>query len=235
MTLPIVILAGGLATRLRPVTEKIPKSLILINNTPFVLHQLKLLLDNEFKHVHFCLGHLGEMVKHTVENSMFSKKMKLTYSFDGETLLGTGGAIRNALTFLHEEFFVTYGDSYLDIDYKSVEKYYYSLSKVKNGLMTIYYNLNNYDKSNVIYKNNKIELYTKKKSVDNMEYIDYGLGILKKKHFNSIPNNNPFDLSEIYENLSKVDNLIGYESKNRFYEIGSQGGINDLSNYLKYI
>lgn len=232
MILPIVILAGGLATRLRPITEKIPKSLIILNNISFVILQLKLLYDNNFKHVHFCLGHLGEKVKKTVENSTFSKKMKITYSLDGAKLLGTGGAIKKALPLLPNEFFVTYGDSYLDIDYKSVENYYYKHKKVCNGLMTVYNNRNNYDNSNVIYKNNKIELYTKKKSRDNMEHIDYGLGILKKAHFIPYPDNNHFDLSEIYEKLSKDNNLIGYESQKRFYEIGSINGIKDLSNYL---
>ena len=64
-----------------------------------------------------------------------------------------------------------------------------------------------------------------------MNYIDYGIGILTKAHFETY-NNNPFDLSILYEELSKQSSLIGYEVKNRFYEVGSIDGIKDLSKYL---
>jgi N-acetyl-alpha-D-muramate 1-phosphate uridylyltransferase len=230
--LPIAVLAGGLATRLRPITENIPKSLIVVNNTPFVLHQLKLFKQNGINRVHFCLGHLGEIVKEVIEASIFSKTLEITYSFDGEMLLGTAGAIKKAFPSLPDVFFITYGDSYLDINYKSVESQFEKSDRDDYGLLTVYKNANNYDKSNVIYKKNKILLYSKKQSKTNMKYIDYGLGILKKNHFNNCPDNTPFDLSEIYEHLSKKGELLGYEILERFYEIGSVKGIKALSNYL---
>lgn len=233
MRLPIVVLAGGLATRLRPITEKIPKSIVALNNIPFVLYQLKLFQQHGIKHVHFCLGHLGEMVKDIIEKSNFTTRMSITYSFDGEKLLGTGGAIKKALSALPDTFFVTYGDSYLDIQYKLVESKFVEMADDDYGLMTIYKNGGKYDTSNVIYENEKVILYSKKSSEIKMEYIDYGLGILRKNHFNLYPDNTPFDLSEIYETLSVKGELIGYEIPNRFYEIGSVNGIKDLSNYLK--
>lgn len=233
MILSVVVLAGGLATRLRPITEKIPKSLISINDVPFVLHQLKLFQQNGINHVHFCLGHLGKMVEKLVEESIFSKAMKITYSYDGETLLGTGGAIKKALPLLPDTFFITYGDSYLDIDYQSVESRFIKSIHENYGLMTVFKNSNQFDTSNVIFENSRIILYSKKKLTNNMEYIDYGLGILRKNHFDAYPDQIPFDLSEIYEKLSVNGGLLGYESPERFYEIGSVKGIEDLSNYLK--
>jgi NDP-sugar pyrophosphorylase family protein len=158
--------------------------------------------------------------------------MKITYSFDGEKLLGTGGAIKKALPELSETFFVTYGDSFLDINYQSIESLFSELTNGNNGLLTVYKNLNKYDTSNVIYENKTIVLYSKKKLTTKMEYIDYGLGILRKTHFQPYPDHIPFDLSEIYEKLSTKGELIGYESFERFYEIGSLKGIEDLSNYL---
>jgi NDP-sugar pyrophosphorylase family protein len=232
MELPIVILAGGLATRLRPVTEKTPKSLIEINNTPFVLHQLNLLRLHGVEHVHFCLGYLGDMVKEVIEKSIFPKIIKITYSFDGEKLLGTGGAIKKALPQLPEKFFITYGDSFLDIEYETIESYFFSHNGNKNGLMTIFRNENKYDTSNVIFENNQIILYSKKKLSNKMKYIDYGLGILKREHFNHYANDISFDLSEIYETLSLKGRLLGYVSTSRFYEIGSVKGIKDLSKRL---
>ena len=232
MRLPVAVLAGGLATRLRPITEKIPKSLMVVNNIPFVLHQLNLFQQNGINQIHFCLGHLGEMVEMVVEESIFSKTMKITYSYDGETLLGTGGAIKKAFPFLPDTFFVTYGDSFLDIDYQSIESRFFESAKEDCGLMTVYKNLNQFDTSNVIFQEKKIVHYSKKQLIGNMAYIDYGLGILRKSHFYAYPDQTPFDLSEIYEKLSLNGYLIGYESLERFYEIGSIKGIEDLSNYI---
>lgn len=231
--LSIAVLAGGLATRLRPITEKIPKSLIAINDIPFVIYQLSLFQQNGINHVHFCLGHLGEMVEKVVDESKFSKMMKITYSFDGDKLLGTGGAIKKALPFLPDTFFVTYGDSYLDIDYQSIKSRFFESIYEDCGLMTVYKNSNQYDTSNVIFENSRIILYSKKQLTDNMNYIDYGLGILRKSHFNAYPNETPFDLSDIYEKLAINGELIGYEAHERFYEIGSVKGIEDLSIYIK--
>jgi len=233
MMLPVVVLAGGLATRLRPITEKIPKSIVTVNDEPFVLHQLKLFQQSGISHVHFCLGHLGEMVKMVIDNSPFASTMSITYSFDGEKLLGTGGALKKALPFLPDVFFVTYGDSYLDIDYKLIEAKFSESENDNLGLMTVYKNSDKYDTSNVIYENERIILYSKKQSATQMEYIDYGLGIVRQKHFSAYPDLTYFDLSEIYENLSIKGELMGYEIHNRFYEIGSLNGIEDLSKYLK--
>lgn len=232
MKLPIVVLAGGLATRLRPITEKIPKSLIAVNKVPFILHQLSLFQRNRINRVHFCLGHLGEMVQKVIEDSVFPSKMDITYSYDGKKLLGTGGAINVALELLPDSFFVTYGDSYLNIDYQNIEDLFLSLEKKNSGLMTVYKNSSNYDTSNVVYKNKRILLYSKKQVLDNMEYIDYGIGILRKEHFDGFHKETLFDLSEIYEKLAQDGSLIGYESMERFYEIGSISGINDLSRHL---
>ena len=103
--------------------------------------------------------------------------------------------------------------------------------KKGDGLMTVFKNNKKYDTSNVVYKNNYVSNYSKKKIVDEMNYIDYGIGILTKEHFKTY-NNNPFDLSILYEELCKQSSLIGYEVKNRFYEVGSKDGIKDLSRYL---
>src|SRR5580704_8005955 len=92
---PVAILAGGFATRLRPHTEKIPKALVELAGRPFIDHQLELLRRNRIRKVVFCLGYLGEMVeRHLGDGSKLG--MELRYSYDGEKLLGTGGALRRA-------------------------------------------------------------------------------------------------------------------------------------------
>lgn len=233
MSLPVVVLVGGLATRLRPVTEKMPKSAITIKGKPFILHQLDLFRNQGIDHVHLCLGYLGEMVVELVTKSIFPQKMKITFSFDGERLMGTGGAIKKALHHLPDLFFVTYGDSYLDLDYSKVELFFHNAAALENGLMTVFKNENKFDDSNVVFENNSVIYYSKKQKTVRMNYIDYGLGILRKTHFNPYPDGDPFDLSEIYEDLSAKGALLGYEVPERFYEIGSLKGIKDLNNYLE--
>lgn len=234
--LPIIVLAGGLATRLRPITETIPKALIPINKVPFVLHQLDLFQKRGFSDVHFCLGYLGNMVEDIVLDSKFVDSMNIRFSYDGDKLLGTGGAIRKILDQLTNDFFVTYGDSYLDIEYKEVDSFFKAnRQNEKTALMTVFKNHNKWDTSNVIFKKNKVVLYSKKNKDPEMQYIDYGLGILTKKDFVSYKEGSIFDLADIYEGLSVNSNLLGMPMKQRFYEIGSFDGINDISNYLKNI
>lgn len=230
---PIVILAGGLATRLRPITEKIPKSLIEINGDPFVYHQLDLLEKKGFKKIHFCLGFLGEQVEDAIRKSDYFKSLNITFSYDGEKLLGTGGTIRKIINKLPDYFFVTYGDSYLDIDFYNVQQIFELKNTKFNSLMTVYKNKNLFDKSNVIFEKDSIELYSKSKKDTRMAHIDYGVGILSNKCMEIYDKNITFDIAELYENLSLKKDLYGYEVFQRFYEIGSLQGIEDLSNYLK--
>ena len=227
--IPVVILAGGMATRMRPITEKIPKALIAIGNKPFIYWQLEYLRDQGISQVVLCLGHYGEMVEKAVgDGEKFG--MKVAYSYDGDRLLGTGGAVRKALVKLPNEFFILYGDSYLPIDLKNIENYFF-LNK-KNALMTILKNKNQWDKSNVIFCNGKLIEYNKKTSKANMQYIDYGLGILRKKDFCDYDDNIAFDLADIYEGLSLKNQLLGYEVFERFYEIGSPKGLQETIEFL---
>ena len=226
----IVIISGGLATRLGPITEKIPKSLIKFNNKPFMQYQIELLASKGFKNILICLGHLGEQIEEFLGNGKWLN-VKINYSFDGDKLLGTGGAILKARKYLSDVFFVIYGDSYLNINYKEALNYFYENNKL--GLMTVYKNNDQYDKSNVVYMNNMVTLYDKKNRINKMNYIDYGLSILNNEALDLIkPENNFYDLADLLNILSKKNQLLGFEIKKRFYEIGSQRGIEDFKNYI---
>jgi len=222
--LPVVILAGGLATRMKPMTEKIPKAMLDIDGRPFIYHQLNLLKKKGINRVILCVGFLGEMIESYVgDGTKFQLDVK--YSYDGEKLLGTGGAIKKALEYLDDAFFVLYGDSYLDVDYGKIEATF--LRAPRKGLMTVFKNEGKWDTSNVIFRNNEILVYSKKKT-EEMNCIDYGLGILSKAVFNDFENETAFDLAFLYERLAEEKQLMGYEVFERFYEIGSKEGLKDL-------
>lgn len=228
--LPVVILAGGLATRLYPVTRTIPKALIEIAGKPFIDHQLALLKEKGISQVVLCVGNLGEMIESYVGDGS-QCGLEVQYSYDGEILLGTGGAIKKAAGILPEGFLILYGDSYLDIDFKPIVQQFNSRKKYP-ALMTVYRNRNTFDSSNIIMKDGKIARYNKKSHDPAMEYIDYGLIAIRKNVFDSYPSNEPFDLSLVFSRLVDMGQVLGYEVTKRFYEIGSLSGIKETEEYI---
>ncbi len=229
MSLPVAILAGGLATRLRPVTETIPKALVEVAGKPFIVHQLELLRRHDLRQVVLCVGHLGEQVEAALGDG-HRWDMELRYSFDGPSLLGTGGALQRALPLLGESFLVLYGDAYLDCDYQAVENTFRASGKL--GLMTVFRNANRWDRSNVLYKDDQIQRYDKGCPTPAMQHLDYGLGALKAQAFDAYPKGEPLDLALVYQDLIVQGQLAGFEARRRFYEIGSPTGLQETRQYL---
>jgi NDP-sugar pyrophosphorylase family protein len=228
--LPVAILAGGLATRLRPLTETIPKSLVEIDGEPFLWHQLRLLRENGIERVVHCVSHLGEKVRDSVgDGKAFG--LHIDYSFDGATLLGTAGALKRAQALLGEAFFALYGDSYLPIDWAAVERAFRESGKA--GLMTVYRNEGQWDSSNVEYVNGRILAYNKKLRTARMRHIDYGLGVLRGAALAGVPEGQAWDLATLYQELLEAGELAAFEAPQRFYEIGSFGGIEELRAHLR--
>lgn len=229
MNLPVAILAGGLATRLRPLTQEIPKSLIEIAGKPFIIHQIELLRRNCIDHIVLCLGYLGEMVQAALGDGGILG-VHIDYVFDGPKPLGTGGALRKALPVLGEAFFVLYGDSYLDVDYQTVRNAFERNGKL--GLMTVYHNAGRWDRSNVLFSDGQIIRYDKRQPAPEMQHIDYGLGVLRKEAFVELPDGANFDLAQAYRALIARNQLAGYEVTQRFYEIGSSEGLEETRAYF---
>jgi NDP-sugar pyrophosphorylase family protein len=227
---PVALLAGGLATRLRPVTEKIPKALVELAGKPFIDHQLALLHRNGIRKIVFCLGYLGEMVEqHLGDGSRLG--MQLQYAYDGDKLLGTGGAIKRAAHLLDDVFWVMYGDSYMDIDYASVLRAFFSRDVL--GLMTVLRNNNQWDRSNVVFENGQLLKYDKKTQTPDMHYIDYGVAVLRRSTLDRITSNEPYDLATLYTQLVSEGQMSGYEVTNRFYEIGTPASLEEARRYLQ--
>jgi D-sedoheptulose 7-phosphate isomerase len=231
MSLPVAILAGGLATRLRPLTEKIPKSLVEVDGQPFATHQLELLRQHGLTRVVFCVGYLGEMLQAALGDGR-RWGMEVQYSFDGPNLLGTGGALQQALPLLGETFFVLYGDSYLQCDYAAIEQAFRPSSQ--QGLMAVFRNAGQWDTSNVLFRAGRIECYDKRNPTPEMAYIDYGVGILRADAFANYPLCTPLDLATVYQDLLAREQLAGYEVTQRFYEIGSPASLEETRQYLAH-
>lgn len=227
---PVVILAGGLATRLYPVTKQLPKSLIEVAGHPFIDHQLTLLRKKGVSQVLLCVGYLGEMIENFVKDGS-RWEIEVHYSYDGDTLLGTGGAIKKASSNLPDSCMVLYGDSYLDIDFEPVVKQFYSWNMPV--LMTVYRNRNISDASNILMKNGQILKYDKKSHDPSMQYIDYGLIVIRKKIFEGYPDNEAFDLALVLSQYVEAGLVAPYEVEKRFYEVGSVEGIKETADYIR--
>lgn len=226
----VAILAGGLATRLRPVTEKIPKCLVDVAGKPFLEHQFEHLRRCGLRQAVLCVGHLGEKVRDFAEDGR-RFGLEVSYSFDGEVPLGTGGALRQALPLLSDPFIVLYGDSYLPIDFAEVARAF--LPSASLGCMTVFRNQNQWDRSNAWFEDGKLRLYHKRTPDPRMRHIDYGLGLLRHDAFAHAPSSGAFDLASLYESLVEAGLLQGQEVSRRFYEIGSPAGLKELDGILR--
>jgi NDP-sugar pyrophosphorylase family protein len=226
---PVAILAGGFATRLRPVTEKTPKALLNVAGEPFLVHQVRLLHSHGLRKIVLCVGYLGEMIEAKLGDGS-SLGVQIAYSFDGATLLGTGGALKRALPILGERFLVIYGDSYMPVDYSAIVDAF--VLSGKPALMTVLENEGRWDSSNVCFDAGEIRRYDKKRRTPEMRHIDYGVGVLNAAVFAPYPDNVPFDLAEVYSHLVSEKQIAAYEVKQRFYEIGSREGLAELDSLL---
>jgi len=227
---PVAILAGGLATRLWPATDKIPKALLNVTGEPFLIHQLRLLHSEGFRRIVLCVGHLGEMIQAKIGDGK-RLGLQIDYSFDGPTLLGTGGALKRALPKLGERFLVIYGDSYMPVDYAAVVEAF-ALSG-RPALMTVFENEGRWDTSNIWFDAGEIHRYDKKTRTPQMRHIDYGISVLTAEVFAGFADNAAFDVADLYSRLVSEKQMAAHEVKQRFYEIGSAQGLAELDALLR--
>jgi len=225
----IVILAGGLATRLYPTTKKIPKSMVLVNKKPFLEHQLMLCKKNKIKNVVLCVGHLWKQIRDYFDDGK-DFGVNITYSIETERL-DTGGALKNAFQYLNDVFFVMYGDSYLTINWQDIYKFYKKANK--QGLMTVYENNWNFCPSQILLNNSKDEIieFTKENFKPEMRHMEYGINILPKKIINKIKKKN-FPIELYFHKLIKEKQLAAYISKEKFYEIGCHKGLREIGKII---
>jgi NDP-sugar pyrophosphorylase family protein len=227
--LPVALLAGGLATRLRPLTDRVPKALLSIAGRPFIFHQLELLKSQGVDRAVLCVGHLGDQVEAAVGDGR-TLGLEIRYSFDGPELLGTGGALKQALPLLGDSFFVLNGDSYLPCSLARIQSAYEADGRP--ALMTVLHNNNRWDRSNVVFRNGELIEYDKKSQRPDMSYIDFGLSVLSSGVFAKYGESKVADLADIWRELARDGQLAAVEVSERFYEIGSPRGIRDAEQFL---
>ncbi len=226
-----VILAGGLATRMRPRTEKVPKSLLEVGGRPFVDWQLELLARSGITDVVMLIAHLGEQIRdHVGDGARLGVRVAYAAEPPGQ-LLGTAGAIRAALDQLEPEFVVTYGDSYLPFDYAEPLQILRAHGDC-DGVMAIFHNANRYDVSNVATDGTWVVRYDKSVRDPRFDHVDYGATALRRSVIEALPAG-PYGLDAVQRDLAARHRLRACVARERFYEVGSPGGLDELDAYLK--
>ena len=221
------ILAGGLATRLGGMAKNRPKSLVPINGKAFLEYQLEFLAEGGVKNIVLCLGHLGKMIPRHFGNGR-DYGVNIQYSFE-EAPLGTAGALKKAETLLDDTFFTLYGDSYLSLDFKQALSVLKSENKL--GVMTVFKNYDRYDRSNIAIKGNLVRRYSKNGQTEDTVYIDYGANAFKREVLKMIPEDQFYSLENLFIRLIEMEELLAFEVKERFYEIGSLQGLKEFEQY----
>ncbi|HWE03722.1 MAG TPA: sugar phosphate nucleotidyltransferase [Tepidisphaeraceae bacterium] len=227
--MPVAILAGGFATRLGDLATQTPKALLDINGRPFIDHQLDLLYRNGIRRVVMCVGHLSDRIERHLGDGAV-RDMEIRYSHDGPDPAGTGGAIRRAIPMLGDMFWVMYGDSYMDIDYRSARDHFADSDAL--ALMTVIRNDDRWDRSNAIYENGRLRCYDKSRRAPEMRHIDYGVQLLRSAALLAMAPGERFGLGDIYRGLVARGQMIGFEVFNRFYEIGTPASLEETRRYL---
>ncbi|HLI57080.1 MAG TPA: NTP transferase domain-containing protein [Actinomycetota bacterium] len=229
--LPVAILAGGRGTRMAEVTgPALPKAMLPVAGRPFIDVKLAELARQGVELVVLLVGHGAEAIAdHVGDGSAFGLRVRLVP--DGETLLGTGGAILRALPELGSAFWVTFGDNLLAVPLGDAEQAFAAGGHL--GMMTVLRNCDRWDVSNVSIAEGLVTDYRKGAPLGTYEFIDYGMSILTPPALRSFQTIERFDLSAVMRGLIARRELQAFEVYERFYEIGSKYGYEETDRLLR--
>jgi len=228
--LPVAVLCGGRGTRLAGITnDQQPKALVEVAGRPFIDHKLENLAASGFRDVLLLVGHRGGRLRdHVGDGHAFD--LSVRYCDDGGVLRGTGGALRNALDVLPRAFWVTYGDTLLEVDAVGAEAEFARSGRL--GLMTVLHNRDRWATSNTVVDGDRVVAYSKDPVPDDAEHIDYGMLVLTREAFDLVPASVPFDLALILHALIERQLLGAWEVRRRFYDIGTPEARHETEQFL---
>jgi N-acetyl-alpha-D-muramate 1-phosphate uridylyltransferase len=227
-----VVLAGGLAKRMRPHSERVPKSMLEVAGRPFIDWQLELLAGSGFRDVVLCIAHLGDAIRAYVgDGARHGVSVRYAVEEPGR-LLGTAGALRAAVALLSPRFVVTYGDSYLPFDYGTPLRLLERNADCE-GVMAVYRNAGRFEPSNVVTDGAWVLRYQKDPAGPEFDHIDYGATALRREVVEALPPDVPLGLDQLQENLAARGGLRALVVHERYFEIGSPSGRADLDHHLR--
>jgi len=227
-----VVLAGGLGTRLYPITKTIPKPMVPILGRPFLDHMLEMLATQGFEEVVLLTGYLGKQIReHVGDGSRFG--LSIRYRQESGQLLGTGGALREAVHLLRSWFFLIYGDSFLPLDYADAARAFHTGGT--QALMVVLGSAAGVDVvPNVRLDDNGRIVSYRKGGGSGYAHVDAGVLVLRREVVSLVLKEGPCSLEqETYPRLAVAGDLLAYPASQRFYDIGTPAGVEEFSDYLR--
>jgi D-glycero-D-manno-heptose 1,7-bisphosphate phosphatase len=216
--IPLILLAGGRATRLKHLSNNVPKFLMPTRQgLSFADVQFGWIRAQGFRKVYVSVGYLGEKV---VEYCGDGRKygLDIQYFFDGDSPLGTGGAVRRIVEATGcDLFFVLYGDTILQLDAREVLVTF--ARSGFEGTMTVLRNPPAGHRPNADLQSSGLR-YSKTSPQTSWSHIDYGFLILRRSALLGFPRSGAYDLAEDLEALSMRGRIGGVEVSEAFNEIG---------------
>jgi N-acetyl-alpha-D-muramate 1-phosphate uridylyltransferase len=254
-----VVLCGGLATRMLPATERVPKILLPVAGRPFLHHLADRLVASGFDRVLLLAGHLADQVEREaltlgpsfdssqpaalvgapssdlpgLRPASWTPSTRFEVVRDPDRLLGTAGALASARDRLEERFLVTYGDSYLTFDYAAPLRALRGAPGAV-GCMAVWKNEDRLEPSNAAVRDGKVVRYDKTRAAGAppLDHIDYGATALHRRALDGVSTSEPSGLDTLCARLAGDGSLLAYVVTRRFYEIGSPQGLSDLEAFL---
>lgn len=213
-----VILAGGFGTRLRSLVSDKPKSMAVIKDKPFIEYQIKYLQNQGIRDLVLCVGYKHEQIIDYFKDGS-SISMKIEYSIEKEPL-GTGGAIKNALDLLQDDFLVMNGDTIVNIQYSDIYEFH-NFRKADVTMVLVKVHDNSRYGSVAIDDNNNIISFMEKNISSNISLVNAGIYIMKKNsiNWNDLPK--VFSLEkDLFPKLVSSKTFVGYKCESFFIDIG---------------
>jgi N-acetyl-alpha-D-muramate 1-phosphate uridylyltransferase len=221
MTRTVVILAGGLGTRVARLTGRdLPKALLPVGDHPFIDVKVAELVAGGADEIVMLVGHNASVLDRHLRDTPPPLGVPVRCMNDGPELLGTGGAIRRALDALPERFWVTYGDTLLDVPMERVEEFAGPLDA--EGVMVVFENTDRWETSNVTVRDDRVVAYDKGAPPGSHRFIDYGMLLFSREAFEARPPGTTFDLGEILRDEIAQGRLRAWAASERFRDIGTE-------------
>jgi NDP-sugar pyrophosphorylase family protein len=230
----VVILAGGLGTRLRPLTTQVPKPMVPVAGAPYLEHQLRLLAGQSLNDIVVLTGYLGEQIEEYFGDGR-QLGLRMRYSRESQPL-GTGGALREARPLLDESFLVIYGDSYLPIKYSGLGRRL--AMTAASGVIAVYRDPSgqtNVSCNVALDTDGTVLRYDKQASADDRElqYVEAGVLALRRSVLDLIPPAGASSLEEqVFPILIERRRLLGFRTNQRFYDMGTPERLHAIEAYL---
>ncbi len=213
-----VILAGGRGQRLHPITEKIPKPMVLFHGKPFLEYMIEYLKKEGFTEVILLVGYLHEKItSYFGDGSKFGINIKYSITdINNET----GPRLEAARSMLDPVFFLTYCDNYCPINTQKAWEHFCSQENTL-AQITVYSNIDKFTRDNLRVENGLVSTYDKSRSQDNLSGVDIGFSFMHLEVLDLMPNENLNFEKIVYPKLVQEKKMAAYVTHHRYYSVGS--------------